>query len=105
MGSHDRRTRGVPLDGRIAIVTRGRANGPFALLLAQADDPWWVVGRVVVDEHLGVIRVVFDEKDEESGEDEGENAGAEEGYEVPEGGWESWGRGKVRCDHGGEEQE
>jgi len=80
-------------------------HGPFALLLIQADDSPLVAGelRLLLAEHLALIRIVFDEQDEDRSEDEGVTAGAEEGYEVQESRRVRQGRGKVRPDHRGRE--
>jgi len=101
-------TRDTLLHQRITIVARVRTYGPFTLLLTQADDPPWVAAdelRLLLAEDLAVARIVFNEEDEESGEDEGKPAGAEEGYEVPESGRERRRRGEVRLDHRGRGQE
>ena len=77
------------------------------LLLTQASGRVWVAGelRLLLAKHLAVIRIVFNEEDEESGEDEGKTAGAEEWYEVPESCRECRRRGEVRLDHCGRGQE
>jgi len=38
-------------------------HGPSALLLTQADDPLLVAGelRLLVTEHLAIVRIAFDE--------------------------------------------
>ena len=52
------------------------------LLLTQADGPLGVAGELrVLAGHLTVVRIVFNEEDEKSGEDEGKTASAEQGYE------------------------
>jgi len=47
----------------MAIVARLRMHGPFALLLIQANDPPLVAGelRLLVTEHLAIVRIAFDE--------------------------------------------
>jgi hypothetical protein len=92
-------TRDGLLDGRVTVVARVRACGPFGLLLAQADEP--PVRELRFAEQLAVGLVVVDEEDKEGGEDEGEEAGAEEGHKVGEGGGERRRRGEVRLDHRG----
>lgn len=96
-------TRDVSLHGRITIVARVRPCGPFIVLLAQAEWSPWVAGelRMLLAERLGIVRIVFNEENEEGCEDEGEPPGAEEGYEVPESCRERRGRGEVRLDHRG----
>ena len=96
-------TRDTLLHQRITIVARVRTYGPFTLLLTQADDPPWVAAdelRLLVAEDLAVVRIVFNEEDDESGEDEGKVACAEEGYEVLESRKEGRWRGEVRHDNG-----
>ena len=44
--------------------------------------------RLLLAEHLAIVRFVFDELAEERSEDGGEIPSAEEGYEVPESRWD-----------------
>jgi len=64
-----------------------------------------VVGglRLLLTEHLAIVRIVFDEQNEECREVEGVTTGAEEGYEVTESRHVRRGRGEVRPDHRGRE--
>jgi hypothetical protein len=92
-------TRDGLLDGRVTVVARVGACGPFGLLLTQADEP--PVRELGLGEQLAVGLVVVDKEDEEGSEDEREEAGAEEGHKVGEGGGERRRRGEVRLDHRG----